>query len=64
MANNNFKYTLEKNKQKIILGASIVGVLAVSFGVFTMVNKEKPVAPEDEIAIDTENIRAEFVVPL
>lgn len=59
---NNFKYTLEQNKQKIILGISIVGVLAVSFGVFKMVTNEKPVIPEDDIAINTENVRAEYLI--
>lgn len=60
---NNFKYTLEQNKQKILLGASIVGVAVISFGVFTMVNNNKnKVTPEDDVYVDTTNVRAEYII--
>ena len=43
MNKNDFKYTIEKNKDKIILGVSIVGVLGLGFGFFSMVNNNKTI---------------------
>lgn len=62
--NNNFKYTLEQNKQKIILGVSIVGLLAISFGVFTMIhhNNKKTTPQDDPLYVDNTNVKAEYII--
>ena len=63
MNKNDFKYTIEKNKDKIILGVSIVGVLGLGFGFFSMVNNNKTIEQqEDEVYVDLENIRAEYII--
>lgn len=64
MSNNNFKYTLEKNKDKILLGASIVGVFIIGFSVFHLVKNNKPqeVPQDEEQVVHEDNIRAEYII--
>lgn len=60
---NNFKYSLEKNKQKIILGASVVGVIGIGFGTYFLIthNKTKEI-PKNEQFVDTAVHKADFVI--
>lgn len=64
MSNKNFKYTLEQNKDKILLGASIVGVFIIGFTVFHIVNntKKQDVPQNEEQVVNQDNIRAEYII--
>lgn len=59
LMNSQWKYTFEKNKQSIYTGVALVGVLAVTGGVFYAINHQDLSKPEDEVAqIDYNNVRA------
>lgn len=61
--NKQFKYALEQNKDKILLGVSIVGFVGVCLGLFFIINKNKDIkTPDENHYVDTENIKAEYII--
>lgn len=59
-----FKYTFEKNKQKILLGLSAVTLGVAGVGVYFLVNSMDKEVPKDEtpIYVDGNNIKAEYII--
>lgn len=55
-----FKYTLQKNKNKIIAGVSLVAIIGAGFGLYTLFNKPE-VTPEEEEYVDTGIKKADYI---
>jgi len=61
---SDFKYTLEKNKQKIFIGLSALGLGVVGVGVYFLVNSVHHHTPIEEtpIIVDANNVKAKFII--
>lgn len=61
---SDFKYTLEKNKQKIFIGLSALGLGVVGVGVYFLVNSVNHDVPTEEtpIIVDSNNVKANFII--
>lgn len=58
---SDFKYTLEKHKQKILIGISALAVVGAGFGVYCLLNKPESDIKE-EVFEDTVSRKADYIM--
>lgn len=56
----NFKYTLQKNKQKILLGVAFITVIGAGFGMYTLINRPDTEVTE-EVYEDVNMRKADYI---